>query len=80
MELITNFKDFKSSFDKHKHSVPEVLYYELTFLWIGHYYDGMLEGMQKYKNGKYKFEIITDYTKHIYPRTFASAIPERYAQ
>lgn len=71
MELIVNFKDFKSSFDKHKHSVQEILYDGLTFLWIGDYYDGMLEGMLKYKNKKYKFKIITDYTKQIYPRTFA---------
>ena len=71
MELIVNFQDFKSSFDKHKQSIPEILYNELTFLWVGDYYDGMLEGMLKYKNEKYKFEIITDYTKGIYPRTFA---------
>jgi hypothetical protein len=68
---MVNFKDFKSSFDKHKHSVPEIHYDEITFLWIGDYYDGMLEGMLKYKNQKYKFKIITDCTQHIYPRIFA---------
>lgn len=71
MELTLNFKDFKSSFDKHKLDIPEIPYNELTFLWVNDYYDGMLEGMLKYKNEKYKFEIITDYKKGIYPRTFA---------
>ena len=71
MEPGVNFKDLKSSFNDHKHSVPEILYDELNFLWIQDYYDGMLDGMLKYKDQKYRFEIITDFTKNVYPRIFA---------
>ncbi len=71
MKQHINFIDFKSSFDKLKHDVKEIPFDELTFLYFGDYYDGMLEGMLKYDNKKYKFEIITDYTEGIYPRIFA---------
>ena len=74
LESTTILKDLKSSFDNIKYSVEEVLYNELIFLWFSDYYDGMLEGMLKYKNQKYKFKIITDYTKNIYPRLFAIII------
>lgn len=74
MEQTINFIDFKNAFDTHKQNILEITYDELTFLWVGDYYDGKLEGMLEYKSQKYKFEIITDYTKNIYPRTFALII------
>ena len=74
MEQNINFIDFKTSFDTLKHKVVEIPYDELTFLWIGDFYDGMLDGMLEYQNQKYRFEIITDYTKNIYPRLFAIII------
>jgi hypothetical protein len=74
MEQTISFIDFKNAFDTHKQNILEITYDELTFLWVGDYYDGKLEGMLEYKSQKYKFEIITDYTKNIYPRTFALII------
>ncbi len=74
MEQTINFIDFKSSFDKLKYKVGEIPYDKLTFLWIGDYYDGMLEGMLEYQKQKYRFEIITDYNKSNNPRIFAVII------
>lgn len=38
------------------------------------YHDGMLCGMLEYRSQYYKFEIITDFMKGIYPRVFAIII------
>jgi pantothenate kinase-related protein Tda10 len=74
MEERIKFIDFKTAFETHREHVLEIKYEELIFLWVGDYYDGKLDGILKYKNQKYKFEIITDYTKAIYPRIFALII------
>lgn len=68
---VVNFKDFKFSFDNYKDKVDKILTTDLTFLWKDDYYDGMLWGMLRYQSQYYRFETITDYKKHIYPRVFA---------
>jgi hypothetical protein len=40
-------------------------------LWFDDFYDGALSGMLKFENKEYRYEIVTDHTKVIYPRLFA---------
>ena len=74
MNLSINLKELRNSFDSYKKNIEEVNYDEITFLYIGDYYDGMLEGMLEYQSNKYRFEIITDYKKISNPRIFAIII------
>lgn len=40
-------------------------------MWFDDFYDGLLTGVVQYQNEVYRYEIVTDYTKLIYPRIFA---------
>ena len=44
---------------------------QLTFLWFEDFYDGPLNGILKFDNKEYRYEIVTDYKKVKYPRIFA---------
>ncbi len=64
-------KDFRTSFDMKKGGVKQIPKGQLNVLWVNDYYDGMLSGILEHQGQKFKFEIITDYTQNIYPRTYA---------
>ena len=64
-------KDFRTSFDLIKGNVKQIPKDQINVLWFDDYYDGMLSGIIEHEGQKLRFEIITDYTQNIYPRTFA---------
>jgi hypothetical protein len=64
-------KDFRACFESNRGIVRQISKEEITILYLDDYYDGMLSGMLAYRGENLRFEIITDYTKLIYPRTFA---------
>lgn len=64
-------KEFKKSI---KILLPEINIINeelLEYLWIHEFYDGPINGILKYKNKEYRYEMVTDYTKLMYPRIFA---------
>lgn len=65
------FGEFKGAFEKYKNAIPKIKESDFKVLWMDDYYDGMLVGMLEYKNTKFRFEIITNYTQNIRPRIFA---------
>ena len=65
-----SLKDFKTSFDLNKGQVRQIPRDQLSVLWFDDYYDGMLSGILEHKRQKFRFEIITDYSQNIYPRTY----------
>lgn len=64
-------KEFRESFDLNRGSVQQIPRDQLTILWFDDYYDGMLSGILEHSGQKLRFEIITDYSQNIHPRTFA---------
>jgi hypothetical protein len=71
IEKNITFSQLKSSFENYRNEIQKVPIEELNFLWFDDYYDGMLYGMLEYNKTKFRFEIITDYSKEIFPRIFA---------
>jgi hypothetical protein len=64
-------KEFRTSFDLNKENVKQISKDQLNVLWFDDWYDGMLSGILEHEGQKFRFEIITNYTQNIYPRSYA---------
>jgi hypothetical protein len=71
MDDKVTFGQLKDAFENHRNSIPKIEESDFRVLWMDDYYDGMLVGMLEYKNIKFRFEIISDYTETIRQRIFA---------
>lgn len=64
-------KELKKSTEKLLHRINNIHESQLKFLWFQDFYDGPLNGILEFENKEYRYEIVTNYTKAIYPRIFA---------
>jgi len=64
-------KELKKSKEKLLPQIKCLEENQMTFLWFDDFYDGPLNGVLKYQDKEYKYEIVSDYMKLEYPRIFA---------
>ena len=66
-----SINEFKSYTEKSLQKIKCLNQNQIKILWFNEFCDGPLNGILKYNQKEYGFEIVTDYTKNIYPRIFA---------
>lgn len=71
MQNEITLKQLRKSIEKLLPKIQRLNEDQLDFLWFDDFYDGALSGILKFENKEYRYEIVTDHTKVIYPRLFA---------